>query len=89
MERNPQVSDSMTMSTESTGGRVGEAMRRLEMAIGRVEAQSRELERLRGALSEAEAEKERLQGLLSDTGTKLDSLIERLEGQLSGAGQAA
>lgn len=77
----------MMSSAEVTSGKVGEAMRRLEAAIGKVEAQSQEVARLRAAVAEAEAEKELLQELLSETGSKLDSLIARLEGQLSGTGQ--
>jgi len=79
----------MTTSAETGSGRVGEAMRRLEAAIGRVEAQGQELQRLRNALSEAEAEKQRLEEMLTQTGAKLDSLIERLEGQLSGPGDGS
>lgn len=82
-----KVSDSMMSSAEVTSGKVGEAMRRLETAIGKVEVQSQEVVRLRAALTEAEAEKELLQELLSETGAKLDGLIARLEGQLSGASQ--
>ncbi len=81
------MSESMMSSAEVTSGKVGEAMRRLEVAIGKVEAQSQELARLRAAVAEAEAEKELLQELLSETGSKLDGLIARLEGQLSGASQ--
>ncbi|MEQ8651756.1 MAG: hypothetical protein RIC87_04765 [Kiloniellales bacterium] len=81
------MSDSMMSSAEVTSGKVGEAMRRLETAIGKVEVQSQEVVRLRAALTEAEAEKELLQELLSETGAKLDGLIARLEGQLSGASQ--
>ncbi len=81
------MSDSTMSNAEVTSGKVGEAMRRLESAIAKVEVQNQEVVRLRSALAEAEAEKELLQELLSETGTKLDSLIERLEGQLSGSSQ--
>ncbi len=81
------MSESIMSTAEVTSGKVGEAMRRLETAIGRVEAQSQEVVRLRAALALAEAEKELLQDLLSETGAKLDGLIERLEGQMSGGEQ--
>jgi len=77
----------MITGAEASGGKVGEAMRRLEAAIDRVEMQSQEVERLKAALAEAEAEKGLLQDLLSETGAKLDSLIGRLEGQLAASGQ--
>ncbi len=83
------MSDSMMSNAETTSGKVGEAMQRLEAAIGKVEAQGQEVVRLRAALAESEAEKELLQELLNETGTKLDTLIARLEGQLSGESQGA
>ena len=81
------MSDSMITGAEASGGKVGEAMRRLEAAIDRVEMQSQEVQRLKAALAEAEAEKGLLQQLLSETSTKLDSLIGRLEGQFAASGQ--
>lgn len=76
-------------TAETTSGKVGEAMRRLEAAIGRVEAQGQELARVRAELAESEAERELLEELLSETSAKLDSLIGRLEGQLGEEEKAA